>query len=53
VTTTLNHSAGGQFVLCAKALPRKPYDGHTLKTVIPANEAITGAEITRIMADAG
>ena len=53
VTTTLKHSAGGQFVLCAKALPGKPYDGHTLKTVIPATEAITGAEIHRIIADAG
>ncbi len=53
VATTIKHSAGGQFVLHAKALPGRPYDGHTLAIVIPAIEAITGAEIGRIIADAG
>ena len=53
VATTLRPSAGGQFVLNAKSLPGAPYDGHTLKTVIPAIEATTGAELKRIIADAG
>jgi transposase, IS5 family len=53
VTTTLKRSPGGQFVLNAKALPGRPYDGHTLAPVIPAIEAITGVEVKRIIADAG
>lgn len=53
VATTLNRSAGGQFVTHVQALPGKPYDGHTLKTVIPAIEAQVGATLTRIIADAG
>jgi IS5 family transposase len=35
------------------ALPGNPYDGHTLGTVIPAMEDTIGAEIERILADAG
>src|SRR6516162_7322545 len=35
VATTLSHAKGGQFVTHVKALPGNPYDGHTLKTVIP------------------
>jgi IS5 family transposase len=35
VATTVKHSAGGQFVTHAAALPGNPYDGHTLGTVIP------------------
>jgi transposase, IS5 family len=53
VATTIKRSPGGQFVLHAKALPGNPYDGHTLKTVIPAIEKITGATLSRILADAG
>ena len=53
VTTTLNRSRGGQFVLNAKALPGNTYDGHTLEPVIPAIEATTGAEISMLIADAG
>jgi IS5 family transposase len=53
VATTLRHSPGGQFVLHAKALPGNPYDGHTLAAVIPAIEDITGATLSRILADAG
>jgi transposase, IS5 family len=34
-------------------LPGNPYDGHTLKTVLPAIEALTGAALSRILADAG
>ena len=53
IATTLNRSRGGQFALHAKAMPGRPYDGHTLETVIPEVEAMTGASLTRILADAG
>lgn len=51
--TTLNRCKGGQFAVHAKALPGRPYDGHTLETVIPEIEALTGAVLKRILADAG
>jgi len=53
VTTTLNRCKGGQFAIHAQALPGRPYDGHTLETVIPEIEKITGATLKRILADAG
>lgn len=53
VATTLNRSKGGQFVTHVKALPGKPYDGHTLDTVIPAIEAQVGVTLARIVTDAG
>jgi len=53
LATTLSPSAGGQFILHAKALPGNPYDGHTLESVIPDIEATTGATVSRILADAG
>jgi len=53
LATTVAPSKVGQFVLHAKALPGNPYDGHTLKTVLPGIEAITGAVLSRILADAG
>jgi IS5 family transposase len=53
VATTLHRAKGGQFALHAKALPGNPYDGHTLATVIPEMEAMIGADIERILADAG
>lgn len=53
VTTTLNRSKGGQFAIHAKALPGKPYDGHTLETVLPDIERITGASLDCILADDG
>jgi IS5 family transposase len=53
LATTVAPSKGGQFILHAKALPGNPYDGHTLKTVLPGIEAITGAALSRILADAG
>jgi IS5 family transposase len=40
VATTLAHAKGGQFVTHVKALPGNPYDGHTLKTVIPDMERL-------------
>ncbi len=53
VATTINRSKGGQFVTHIQGLPAKPYDGHTLETVIPAIEARFGATLSRIIADAG
>jgi IS5 family transposase len=53
IATTLHRSKGGQFALHAKALPGNPYDGHTLATIIPEMEAAIGAEIERVLADAG
>lgn len=53
IATMLKRSKGGQFALHAMALPGNPYDGHTLGTVIPAMEDTIGAEIERILADAG
>jgi len=53
IATTLNRCKGGQFAVHAKALPGRPYDGHTLKTILPEIEAHTGAALKRILADAG
>jgi IS5 family transposase len=53
VATTLAHAKGGQFVAHVKALPGNPYDGHTLKTVIPDMETLVGNTIERILADKG
>jgi IS5 family transposase len=53
IATTLNRSAGGQFIAHAKALPGNPYDGHTLATVIPDIQKQIGANINRIVADKG
>lgn len=53
IATTLNRCKGGQFAIHAKALPGRPYDGHTLETVIPEIERITGATLSRILTDAG
>ena len=53
VATTLRHSKGGQFAIHAAALPGNPYDGHTLKDVIPDIEDLIGNDIKRILADAG
>jgi transposase, IS5 family len=53
LATTVTPSKGGQLIVHAKALPGNPYDGHTLETVLPGIEAITGAALSRILADAG
>ncbi len=53
VATTLSHAKGGQFVTHVKAVPGKPYDGHTLATVIPEMEALIGNTIQRLIADKG
>lgn len=53
VATMLARAKGGQFVAHVKSLPGNPYDGHTLKTVIPGMEALVGNTIERILADKG
>lgn len=53
LATTIKHSAGGQFVAHAAALPGNPYDGHTLAKIIPAAEELIGNTLERIVADAG
>ena len=40
-------------MLAAKALPGNPYDGHTLRVVIPHVQGLIGNEIRRIIADKG
>jgi IS5 family transposase len=53
VATPLKRCKGGQFVAHVKALPGNPYDGHTLETVIPDIERTIGAELERVITDAG
>ena len=53
VATTVRHSAGGQFVTHAAALPGNPYDGHTLGTVIFQMQALIGNVLDRCITDAG
>jgi IS5 family transposase len=53
VATPIQRSKGGQFVAHVKALPGAPYDGHTLEEVLPEIESQIGANLTRIVADAG
>jgi transposase, IS5 family len=54
VATTLAHARGGQFVTHVKAaLPGNPYDGHTLKTVIPEMEQLIDNIIERLLGDKG
>jgi IS5 family transposase len=53
VATTLSRAKGGQFATHVKALPGKPYDGHTLNTVIPDMEALIGNVIERLVLDRG
>jgi transposase, IS5 family len=53
VATTLKHSKGGQFIVHARTLPGKPYDGHTLAVIIPEIERLVGAPLNRIVVDRG
>jgi len=53
VATTIRRSRGGQFVVHAMALPGKPHDGHTLRTVLPEIERLVGAPVQRVLTDAG
>lgn len=49
----LHPGPAGHFVLHTKALHGRPYDGHTLKTVIDAMQAQTGIEPERIYVHKG
>lgn len=53
ITTNVNPAPAGHFVLHAKALHGRPYDGHTLKQVMHEYEAQTGIEPKRIYVDKG
>ncbi len=53
LTTTNRRCKGGQFILHAKAVPGRPYDGHTLKQVLAETEALTGREVERVYVDKG
>lgn len=53
VATTLSHAKGGYFVVHVKALPGNPFEGHTLRTVIPDMEAMIGNTIERKLLDNG
>ena len=53
VATPLHGCKGGQFVAHVKALPGNPYDGHTLASVLPDIERTIGAELERVITDAG
>src|SRR5215203_1403956 len=53
VATPLRRCRGGPFGAQVQALPGPPYDGPTLARVIPAIEATVGAELARIVPDAG
>jgi IS5 family transposase len=53
VATPLHRCRGGQFVAHVQALPGNPYDGHTLAEVIPDLEQTIGADLERIITDAG
>ena len=53
ITTTNARSPGGQFVLHAKAFHGRPYDGHTLGSVLTETQALTGVEIKRAYVDKG
>ena len=53
ITTTNARSPGGQFVLHAKAFHGRPYDGHTLASVLTETQALIGIEIKRAYVDKG
>ena len=51
IAATNARAPGGQFVPHAKALPGKPYDGHTLRAAIEGAEKLIGREIERAYVD--
>jgi len=53
IATTQNRCNGDELAVHARTLPAKPYDGHTLKDILPDIERFTGAALERILADAG
>lgn len=53
IATTVHPAKAGHFVIHAKALHSRPYDGHTLKPVIAGLTRLTGIEPQRILVDKG
>lgn len=53
LATNINPSKAGHFILSARALHGKPYDGHTLKSTIENVEEITGCEVSKAYVDKG
>jgi hypothetical protein len=53
VATPLHRCAGGQFGAHVKARPGHPSDGHTLGAVLPEIERTLGADLVRVVTDAG
>ena len=53
VTTPMERSPGGLFVLHSEAIEGRPYDGHTLKRVIEGTQSISGIKPQRIYVDKG
>jgi IS5 family transposase len=51
VSITTTHKQG--LVISSQALPKNPYDGHTLKPALESAEKITGVEIESAFADRG
>ncbi len=53
LATNINPSKAGHFILSARALHGKPYDGHTLKSTIENVENITGSKVSKSYVDKG
>lgn len=53
IVATNARAPGGMFVLHAKTLPHRPYDGHTLKEAIQGAQTLTGIKIERAYVDKG
>ena len=51
VSITTTHKQG--LVISSQALPKNPYDGHTLKPALESSERITGVEIDSAFVDRG
>jgi IS5 family transposase len=51
VSITTTHKQG--LVISSQALPKNPYDGHTLKAALESSERITGVEIESAFVDRG
>lgn len=47
LATNVNRAKGGHFILSAKALHGKPYDGNTLNSTIKNVEEITGCKVSK------
>ena len=53
ITTNVNRAPGGHFVLHAQSFHDRPYDGHTLNTVLRGLTQLTGVNVKRVYVDRG